>query len=70
MVSLQPIKRSKLRIFAGKKVYRLKRYSEWLFDGKKYARKRLDEKLPYLIKKHRTPFVEAIERCRYATAKE
>ena len=50
MVSLQPIKRSKLRIFAGKKAYRLKRYSEWLFDGKKYARKRLDEKLPSLSK--------------------
>src|SRR5690606_35104793 len=44
LVSLKPVRRSKLRIFAGKKVYRLKRYGEWLFDGKKYARKRLDDK--------------------------
>ncbi|WP_252504642.1 VanW family protein [Sporosarcina sp. Marseille-Q4943] len=61
MVSLQPIKRSKLRIFAGKKAYRMKRYGEWLFDGKKYARKKLDEKHPYMIKKHRTPLLRQLK---------
>lgn len=61
MVSLQPIKRSKMRIFAGKKVYRLKRYGEWLFDGKKYALKKLDEKLPHIVMKHRTPLLRQLK---------
>ncbi|HSO56693.1 MAG TPA: hypothetical protein VLQ66_00525 [Paenisporosarcina sp.] len=38
MNSLKPIKRSSFRIFLGKKAYRLKRYTEWVFDEKKYAK--------------------------------
>ncbi|MBE1553040.1 VanW family protein [Sporosarcina limicola] len=61
MNSLKPKKRSKLRIFIGKKVYRLKRYSEWYIDGKKYATKRLDEKLAHVVFKHRTPLLRVLK---------
>ncbi|MFJ7935090.1 VanW family protein [Sporosarcina sp. NPDC096371] len=61
MHSLKPKKRSKLRIFLGKKVYRLKRYSEWYIDGKKYATKRAEEKLNHVIFKHRTPLLRQLK---------
>ncbi|QTD39705.1 VanW family protein [Sporosarcina sp. Te-1] len=61
MVSLQPIKRSKLRIYLGKKVFRLKRYGEWWWDGKQYAMTRAEDKLPHVIKKHRTPLLRQLK---------
>ena len=64
MNSLKPKKRSKLRIFFGKKVYRLKRYSEWYMDGKKYATKRSVEKLNHVVFQTSNAFASQIERCR------
>lgn len=61
MVSLQPVKRSKARIYMGKKVYRLKRYRDWMFDGKKYAHQISEEKFPHLFKKHRTPLLRQLK---------
>lgn len=52
--SLKPKKRSRFRIFLGKKAYRLKRYAEWHTDGKKYAVMRSGEKLGHVIFQHRT----------------
>ncbi|MEK5068166.1 VanW family protein [Sporosarcina sp. FSL K6-1508] len=59
--SLKPKKRSKMRIFFGKKVYRLKRYSEWYMDGKKYAMKRSVEKLNQVVFQHRTPLLRKLK---------
>jgi vancomycin resistance protein VanW len=61
VVSLKPKKRSKFRIYCGKKVYRLKRYSEWYTDGKKYATKLSEEKLKHVIFKHRTPLLRQLK---------
>ena len=64
MNSLQPKKRSKLRIFFGKKVYRLKRYSEWYMDGKKYATKRSDGETQPCRLQTSNAVAPPIERCR------
>ncbi len=61
MNSLKPKRRSKLRIFFGKKVYRLKRYSEWYIDGKKYATKQSVEKFNHVIFKHQTPLLRQLK---------
>ena len=61
MNSLKPIKRSNLRIFFGKKVYRMKRYTEWVFDEKKYAKNKGEEKLPHSVFKHRTPLLRQLK---------
>lgn len=59
--SLQPIKRSKLRIYFGKKAYRLKRYGEWLLDGKQYSKKKENERLPFVHFKHKTPLLRQLK---------
>ena len=61
MNSLKPKKRSKLRIYFGTQVYRLKRYSEWYTDGKKYSIKLSAEKLEHVIFKHRTPLLRVLK---------
>jgi len=55
MQQLRPKQRSALRIFAGTQVYTIQRRLTWLFDGRKYASKQMNNPLPYLIHKHRTP---------------
>lgn len=59
--SLKPKRRSRFRIFLGKKAYRLKRYAEWHTDGKKYAVKRSVEKKDYVIFQHRTPLLRKLK---------
>ncbi|QOR64736.1 VanW family protein [Cytobacillus suaedae] len=54
MTSLQPITRSKLRIYLGKKYYRMKRYAEWYAGDKKYALKKETSQLPNVIFSHKT----------------
>ncbi|RXT06568.1 VanW family protein [Ammoniphilus sp. CFH 90114] len=61
MTSLKPITRSPFRIFLGKKYYRLKRYKEWYFGGKKYALKILSEQLPYVVFTHATPLLRDLK---------
>ena len=70
MNSLKPKKRSKLRIYLGRKCIDLKRYSEWYMDGKKYATKRSDEKLNHVIFKHRTPLLRKLKDVDMEIAKE
>lgn len=61
MTSLQPIKRSTYRIFLGKKFYRLKRYAQWAFDEKKYAKLQRKEKLEHGVFKHKTPLLRKLK---------
>lgn len=60
MKSLKPVRRSAARIYFGKKVYRFKRYLEWGFGGKTYARTIKQERLPYVVFTHRTPLLRRL----------
>ncbi|TCJ03240.1 VanW family protein [Cytobacillus praedii] len=53
-VNLRPKQRSKSRIRVGTWFYTIKRYIEWITDGKKYAKQKTEELLPYLIAEHQT----------------
>lgn len=61
MVSLKPLKRSRLRIYFGKKYYRLKRYFDWYFDDKKYVATIESEFLSHQIFKHKTPLFRKLK---------
>ena len=61
MPSLKPIKRSKLRIYCGKLYYRFMRYLEWYFGEKKYALKKEDTCLPYVVFQHKTPLLRKLK---------
>ncbi|WP_075618602.1 VanW family protein [Paenisporosarcina indica] len=62
MKSLQPIRRSDFRIYLGKKFYRIKRYAQWAFDEKKYARRKSNNiPLPNVIFKHKTPLLRQLK---------
>ncbi|MCC3375108.1 VanW family protein [Cohnella sp. REN36] len=53
--SLKPLKRSPIRIYLGKKYYRMKRYASWYFGGKRYAKLRDPSKrLLHVAFAHRT----------------
>lgn len=58
-MSLQPIARSPLRIWLGKKYYRLKRYYEWYFGDTRYAAHKR-ALLPHVIFTHRTPLIRQL----------
>lgn len=53
--NLEPIYRSKLRVYLGKRYYRTLRYLNWYFDRKDYANTRCREALKYCHFTHRTP---------------
>ncbi|MBK3496474.1 VanW family protein [Viridibacillus sp. YIM B01967] len=54
MESLKPIKRSKIRIYFGKKYYRFKRYTDWYLGSTKYATKKDNNLFQHVIFTHRT----------------
>jgi len=51
----KPKSRSRLRIAAGKVVYRLMRYAQWYLFRIPYARQRSDRELPFVVFGHETP---------------
>jgi len=57
----RPVPRSPFRIWLGKRYYRLKRYASWYFGGRKFALRRTDERLPYVIFTHRTPLLRRLK---------
>ncbi|WP_066319508.1 VanW family protein [Bacillus sp. FJAT-29814] len=57
----KPVKRSPLRIYLGKKYYRIRRYIEWYTDGKTYAKERRGAKLKYLAFTHKTPLLRQLK---------
>lgn len=60
-MSLKPIRRSPLRIYMGKKYYRLRRYWDWYLGEKAYARKKEASPLPHLIFSHQTPLLRELK---------
>lgn len=57
---MKPVKRSPLRIYLGKKYYRLKRYCDWYFSGRNYASQKATDLLPYVIFAHKTPLMRQL----------
>lgn len=53
--NLKPIYRSRFRVFLGKRYYRLLRYLQWYFGGKKFSKKKSGTALKYIYFTHRTP---------------
>ncbi|MGF7057416.1 VanW family protein [Brassicibacter mesophilus] len=53
--NLKPIYRSKLRVFLGKRYYRLLRYFNWYFGSKRYAKTKYSKYLENIFFSHRTP---------------
>lgn len=60
-VEKKPIKRSKFRMFLGRKYYTLKRYKDWYFSGKSFAKEISEEQYPYIIYSHRTPLFRKLK---------
>lgn len=54
MENLKPINRSLLRIYFGKKYYRIKRYQEWIFGNKDFALKKEGNSLKHLVFAHKS----------------
>lgn len=61
MNAMRPVRRSRPRIWLGRKYYRLKRYWEWHFGGKTYASRRESSLLPHVIFTHRTPLLRQLK---------
>lgn len=57
----KPIKRSKARLFLGKKYYTIKKYKEWYFSRKNYASFLSKELKPYLVFTHSTPTLRKLK---------
>ena len=60
-VEKKPIKRSKLRMFIGKKYYTFRRYKEWYASGNSYAKEINTKQYPYIIFRHCTPLLRNLK---------
>lgn len=54
-LEMKPVRRTRLRIAAGKSWFTLRRYASWLINGKGLARQRLHSPLPHQAFAHSTP---------------
>jgi len=57
----KPIKRSKVRLFLGKKYYTLKKYKEWHLSGKVYTTHVSKELKSYVVYTHSTPTLRKLK---------
>lgn len=58
--AMKPIKRSRLRLFAGKRYFIWKRYLKWCTGRSKIAKQRTDETLSYTAMTHTTPLLRSL----------
>lgn len=58
---MKPIIRSKFRIFLGKMYFRIKRYFQWYFGDKTYAKDRLQSQLKHVVFTHKTPLLRKLK---------
>ncbi|MDP4084585.1 MAG: VanW family protein [Bacillota bacterium] len=54
MEILKPIKRSPIRIYFGKKYYRIKRYMEWIFSKERFSLRKEETLLSHSVFSHKT----------------
>lgn len=59
--SLKPIKRAKIRLKLGKLYFTIKRYLEWYFSKKSYAKTFKKELFPYISFSHCTPLYRKLK---------
>jgi vancomycin resistance protein VanW len=57
----KPLNRTKLRIYLGKIYYITRRYLEWYFGNKKYARTINNSRLAYPAFVHKTPLIRKLQ---------
>lgn len=60
--NIQPIKRSPLRIRAGKLYYTYKRYLKWYLDDKKYSKSKSEKLLSNISFSHKTPLYRKLKK--------
>ena len=60
----KPKKRSGLRMLLGSKFYTARRFIKWHTGGISYAKKRVDENLPYTAYSHSTPLIRKLEKAK------
>lgn len=59
---MKPVKRSKLRLWAGKQYFTCRRYMEWMKQGRKgIARTKTAQPLPCFVFGHRTPLMRKLK---------
>ena len=57
----KPIKRSKLRLFVGKKYYIIKKYADWYISKKRYAKTVSKNLYPHVVFTHSTPLIRKLK---------
>lgn len=60
MNAMKPVRRSRLRLFAGKRYFTWKRYWRWMTSRETLAREHLPEALPYKAASHATPLLRKL----------
>lgn len=58
---MKPVRRSRWRLAAGISYYRLKRYGEWLFGRKRYAKTIAKDLLAHVHFRHQTPLLRQLK---------
>ncbi|MFA9556855.1 VanW family protein [Evansella sp. AB-rgal1] len=61
MESLKPLVRSPVRIYMGKKFYRMKRYIDWFSGKKKFATRKNESLLQHVIFSHQTVLLRQLK---------
>ncbi|WP_373897992.1 VanW family protein [Haloimpatiens sp. FM7315] len=59
-INKKPIRRSRIRIYLGKKYYTFKRYLQWYCGKKKYSHIKGQNELKYLVYSHKTPLLRRL----------
>lgn len=61
MVLTKPVNRSPLRMFLGMNYFRMKRYFDWTFGGKKYAVQKDRHPFIHTVFQHQTPLLRRLK---------
>lgn len=60
IAAMKPVRRSRLRLFAGKRYFTWKRYWKWMTSRSRLATEHLTEALPYKAASHATPLLRSL----------
>jgi vancomycin resistance protein VanW len=58
---LRPIRRSKLRLLAGRVYYKWRRYAKWWFGGIAFEKKLSEDDLSEIVIEHSTPTLRKLK---------
>ena len=60
-IEKKQIRRSKVRLFLGKRYYWVKRYKQWYLGGGNYSKNISSQKYPYIVFKHSSPLIRKLK---------